>query len=583
MREAKQSGQKEPTRPSPGEKQHWPHRSELPAFWISAIYLAASLVWILLSDRILFMMVTDQETLIRISNYKGYGFVFASALLIWWLVFRALHRLHLANRDLSAALASEQRLGEELARRSEELAHRNEEIERAHGQLLKKNETLQIYQRSIRDMLYVDGLTGLPNRRSLRKYLDSQMDFIPRRPLSMCYLDLDNFKLVNDVHGHSQGDAYLRAIAARMRALLHPGWQLFRLGGDEFVCCLGREASIEELEKTAAELRDACSLPVLLDGVSVHGTVSLGIARYPEHGETAEELLKHADIAMYGAKHAGRNLSLLYHTRMAESVARRFSLETALRTALEQQEFHVVYQPQLELRSGRILGFEALLRWRSPVLGNVSPAEFIPVAEEARQILPIGLWVFQTACRFLANLKQDGFHRLSLSVNVSMLQLLQHQFTQDLCRITDETGVSPAYIQLEITESILMQSREQVLPVLHSLREHGFRISLDDFGQGYSSLSYLMSMPIQVLKIDKRFVDAIGLPGPGESVLGAILELGRLLRLQTVAEGVETEDQQRFLLSRQCDCMQGYLFSKPLSGEAALELLRQRQYRDGTS
>ena len=538
----------------------------MPAFWIAAVYFVVSMLWILLSDRFMFLMVRDPEALIRISNGKGYAFVFVSTLLLWWLVYHPLHRMATLNRDLSIALQSEQVLGEELVRR-------NDEVESAHDQLVKKNEILVRYQQEIRTMLYVDNLTGLPNRRALRKYLDRHVSLLPVRPLVLMYLDLDNFKLVNDVHGHSQGDAYLREIGRILRDRRGPGWRLFRMGGDEFVCCHAGGLEEDRVEAMAMRMRQAVSAPVLLDGVSIHGSVSLGIARFPDHGTTTDDLLKHADIAMYGAKRAGRDLSLHYDTGMSESIARRFALESALRTALERGEFSVVYQPQLDLRRNAIVGFEALLRWRNDALGQVSPAEFIPVAEESRHILPIGLWVFRTACVFLGELIEARYHDISLSVNVSMLQLLQYDFVRTLVETASQCGVAPDRIQLEITESILMQSREQVLPVLHELRRQGFHISLDDFGQGYSSLSYLMSMPIEVLKIDKRFVDAIGVTGPGEAVLGTILELGRLLRLHTVAEGVETETQRMFLLQKQCDCMQGYLFSRPVPAGEAVALL----------
>ena len=551
----------------PARQAAWSFRSFLPSFWIAFIYLIVSLLWILLSDRVLFMMYQDTETLVRISNYKGYAFVFVSALLIWGMSFRAMRRMVSLNHDLTDAWKSEQRLGVELARR-------NQDVEAAQALLLKKNEALQRYHREFRSMLYVDALTGLPNRRALRRFLDCHVAFQPISPFSLMYLDLDNFKLLNDVHGHSQGDAYLRALSARMRACLPRGWRLFRMGGDEFVCCHKGVSQETQLAEAARRLREACSTPILLEGVSLHGAVSLGIARYPEHGRTVDDLLKHADIAMYGAKRGGGNDSLQYSTDMSESVARRFALESALQSALMKEEFTVFYQPQVNLKTGKITGFEALIRWRNAELGMVSPAEFIPVAEESRRILPIGLWVFKNACLFLKELRGEGFTDLTLSVNVSMLQLLQQDFVLSLVRQTAENGIPAEQVQLEITESILMESREQVLPVLHALRAHGFHISLDDFGRGYSSLSYLMSMPIEVLKIDKTFVDSIGLPGPGESVLGTILALGSQLSFRTVAEGVETAAQRAFLLANHCDSMQGYLFSRPVPKDEAKALLR---------
>ena len=279
---------------------------------------------------------------------------------------------------------------------------------------------------------------------------------------------------------------------------------------------------------------------------------------------------------MFRAKQSGRGRCVVFNMDMQESVSRRFHIESALRNALADNEFHLLFQPQFELLTGRISGFEALLRWQSARLGAVPVYELIPIAEESRHILPIGAWVLDTACRFLRRVHDTGRTDMTMAINISMLQLVQDDFVDLAIRTAERNGVPNDHVELEITESILMQSRSQVVPVLQRLRVAGFKISLDDFGQGYSSLSYLMSMPISILKIDKLFIDAIDSEGPGGPVLKTILELARRLRLRTVAEGVETLKQKEFLLENGCDRLQGYWFSRPITEEAVITLLESQ-------
>ncbi len=543
-------------------------RHEVPfrALFIAAVYLVVSLLWILFSDRLVFALFEDHETLNRISSIKGYGFVFASSLLILGLTWQALNRLKSANGRLADSLDAETALREEVQMQFNELETAREQLER-------KNEALMQYQKAMRAMLYKDDWTSLPNRRALRGFLERHAASPHLRPLTLLYMDLDNFKLINDVYGHSRGDAYIRTVAENLRSRMGNAWVLYRMGGDEFVFCHQGPLSDMELSEATGQLLDVFSTPLSVDGASIHGSVSFGVARFPEHGTSAEDLLRNADIAMFRAKQSGRGRCVVFNMDMQEHVSRRFHIESALRDALADDEFSLLFQPQYELLTGRVSGFEALLRWRSAKLGAVPVSEFIPIAEESRHILPIGAWVLDSACRFLRRLHDTGRRDLSMAVNISMLQLVQDDFVDLAIRTAERNGVPNDKVELEITESILMQSRSQVVPVLQRLRAAGFRISLDDFGQGYSSLSYLMAMPISVLKIDKLFIDAIGNEGPGGPVLKTILELARRLRLRTVAEGVETAEQKEFLLANGCDRLQGYWFSRPIAEDAAIELL----------
>ncbi len=543
------------------------------SWFVASVYLIVSVLWILVSDRLVFLLVLDRDEMNRISTIKGWGFVFCSALLIFWLVHRALARLDRTNRLLSRTLDQERALQRELMLQKRELILQNEELDLARDQLQNKNAILVEYQHSVRKLLYRDDWTSLPNRRALNGYLEGHFKLRATKPLAVLYMDLDNFKLINDVYGHSFGDAFIRAAAGQLRAALPPRWLLYRMGGDEFIYCGSGDTAREDMDAVSDAIIRVFQKPLDVGGMTVHGSVSIGAALYPEHGGTPAELLKEADIAMYKAKQSGKNCHCIFSQEMIDPIDKRYRMEEALQTALAHDEFSLVFQPQLEIATHRITGFEALLRWKSGVLGDVAPNEFIPVAESGRHILPIGTWVFRRACAFLGRLHAFGHTDMHVSINVSMLQLLQADFPSIARAAVAEAGITPAQVEIEVTESVLMESREQVLPVLHLLRSAGFGISLDDFGKGYSSLGYLLDMPITVLKIDKSFIDAIENEEAGLRVLDAILDLGRHLSFRVVAEGVETQAQRDHLAERGCACLQGYWFSRPLHEADALLLL----------
>jgi len=306
-----------------------------------------------------------------------------------------------------------------------------------------------------------------------------------------------------------------------------------------------------------------------------HTTVSIGISTYPEDGANADELMRSADIAIYKAKATGKNKYVFFNHEMQETVRQRMMIEKHLRNALQNNELLIYYQPQLDIKTGKISGFEALLRWNNNELGFVSPLEFIGTAEETHLIIPIGEWVLRNACFFLKQLHIRGYTNIIISVNVSILQLLQENFVDTVIRVLEFIKMDPKYLELEITESILMESYQAISDKLYRLKEIGVRIALDDFGQGYSSLSYLKQLPINTLKIDKSFVDSINFEESSDSLTGTIVMIGRKMGLTILAEGVETQEQMNYLIKHKCHKIQGYLISKPLPQEEVIKFYEE--------
>ena len=384
---------------------------------------------------------------------------------------------------------------------------------------------------------------------------------------AVLFLDLDNFKTINDSLGHAMGDRLLETVAHRLSACVRAEDQLARLGGDEFVALLPRIAGPTDAAAVARKMLDVLAATIELDGHELRPSVSIGIALFPEDGDTVEILLKHADTAMYGAKAAGRNNFQFFTADMNVRATERLLLENALRRAIATDQLSLHYQPQIDTRSGRTMGCEALVRWNDPAQGPISPARFIPVAEDSGLIIQLGDWVLREACRQQVRWSQAGLGEVCIAVNISALQFRRAEFVDSVVAILQETGASPSAIELEITESALMQPGEQLLERLHQLVGHGLSLALDDFGTGYSSLAYLKRLPIARLKVDQSFV--ADLPGDPEdaAVVTATLSMARDLGLEVVAEGVETQQQRAFLCERQCTLMQGYLFSRPLAAD----------------
>ncbi|MBI5912318.1 MAG: EAL domain-containing protein [Betaproteobacteria bacterium] len=420
-----------------------------------------------------------------------------------------------------------------------------------------------------------DSLTGLPNRNLLRDRIDHTCARTRRYGdfAAVAFLDLDNFKLVNDSLGHSLGDHLLRAVAARLESSLRAMDTVARLGGDEFVLVLSDQKSEQSVSGELQRIVELFSQPFAVDGRDVFITASVGVALYPQDARDPESLMKSAELAMYRAKESGRNAYQLYTVEMQTRVTERLALESRLRRALEHGEFSLHYQPQVDLRSNRIFGCEALIRWTQADLGMVSPAKFIPLAEETGLIVPIGEWVLRTACRQCKIWQDAGLPAVTVAVNISARQFREKNLLQLVATILAETGLAPSQLELEVTESVIMHDAQHVIAALQAFRDMGVRLSVDDFGTGYSSLSYLKRFPVDRLKIDQSFVRDLSTDADDAAIAQAIITLGHTMNLRVIAEGVETPEQLAFLRRNHCDEMQGYLLGKPMPADEFGKLL----------
>lgn len=420
---------------------------------------------------------------------------------------------------------------------------------------------------------YQDALTGVANRRAGELALASAIDRASRasESVGVLWIDLDRFKRINDQHGHSVGDEVLRTIADRLR--VHPlvTGGVARMGGDEFLVLLTGESGRGDLTKSARRLEAEISLPIRVGATTVTTTASIGISAYPQDGTAIDILERNADFAMYRAKSAGSG-TCLYSPALSAEVQDTIEMEEALSVALERNYLRVHYQP-LFTSEGRLFGYEALLRFEHPKLGNVPPSRFIPIAEETRQIVPIGNWILREACRQLQTWRKSGLPPVRMSVNISALQFVRADFAENVEALLAETGLDPEYLTLELTESVVMEDYASVIRQMNLLKECGVRIAMDDFGTGYSSLSYIHRLPIDVLRIDRSFIDRIVEPEGTRPIVEAVIAMGRHLGLAIVAEGVETEEQHRILRQAGCQGFQGYLFARPVPAEQAERLL----------
>jgi diguanylate cyclase (GGDEF)-like protein/PAS domain S-box-containing protein len=421
-----------------------------------------------------------------------------------------------------------------------------------------------------------DSLTGLPNRILLNQRLEQAL--IEAKPnqdsIAVMFLDLDRFKYVNDTMGHHTGDIILKGIAKRLNNCIKDIGTVSSLGGDEFTLVIPKLNQVEDAAKIAKGVLNSLSEPWFIDGKEFIFTTSIGIAIYPNDSEDVESLLNHADTAMYRAKEKGNKYEF-YNSSMNDQVMEKMTMENDLKIAVNYQQFHLEFQPRVDTQTMEILGMEALIRWDHPQYGLIMPSQFIPLAEETGLILPIGEWVLKSACYQNKLLQQQGFPPMKISVNISASQLQQKNFLKMVDNILKETGMSPQWLELEITESIVMQDVEFTIGVLKELQGMGINIAIDDFGTGYSSLSYLKNLPINTLKIDKSFIDDLTRDDGDVAIVAAVTVLAKNLKLRVVAEGVETKEQALILKELGCHEIQGYLYSQPLPFEKLVQLLNK--------
>lgn len=432
-------------------------------------------------------------------------------------------------------------------------------------------------QEQMHRLAFQDALTGLPNRASLQRRLRQELERSRRGEAAgaVLFIDIDDLKAVNDNFGHSSGDSVIVAASKSIREAVGPEAFVARLGGDEFVVLLPGVHQRPAAAAAVAQVVAALGHEYRVAGRWLHMSASIGVVLYPEDSEEMEDLLKKADSAMYAAKKAGRDCWRFYEPALSTELYERLALTNSLRRVLERQELFLQYQPLTALDGRGVVGFEALLRWESPEYGRVSPARFIPLAEQSGLILAIGQWALQQACRFARSLGQLGRGDVYVAVNISPRQLLADDFVDMVRRCLEEEGVAPEQITLEVTESVLIESMETSIEKLRQLRALGISLALDDFGIGYSSLTYLKRLPVTILKMDKSFIDIETAEETQEQLIGAIISLGHTLGMRLVAEGVETTSQLEMLRRQGCDCIQGYNFSRPVRAEAAARLLEQ--------
>jgi diguanylate cyclase (GGDEF)-like protein/PAS domain S-box-containing protein len=420
-------------------------------------------------------------------------------------------------------------------------------------------------QERIQYLAHYDPLTGLPNRTLLADRMRVAIGNADRYcfRLALLFIDLDRFKLVNDSLGHEIGDKLLKVVAGRMHSIVRRIDTVSRMGGDEFIVLLSRIDAPDDAARVAVKLIEAVSQPYTIELHELILTASIGISIYPDHGKEASSLLRNADASMYSAKEAGRNGYRFYSQESTSRATERLSLERDLRRAVEQNEIYSVYQPQIELATSRVIGVEAFTRWRHPNRGLVSPAIFIPLAEEIGLILSLGERVLRESCMRAREWGERGFD-IGVSVNVSAVQFHQEDFTDVVLRVLADTDFSPERLQLEVTESVVMQGVKSVVQKMHILDAHGIKVAIDDFGTGYCSLSYLRQFTVDRVKIDRSFIHDLPGDADAKAIVRAIVAMGRSLGLRVIAEGVETEAQADFLQSIECDESQGYLYARPM-------------------
>lgn len=424
-------------------------------------------------------------------------------------------------------------------------------------------------------LAYYDMITNLPNRSLCKERLKHAISHAHRsnKMLSVLFLDLDRFNVVNDTLGHAAGDILLKQVAEKLQECIHEDELVARIGGDEFLLILPEISSEKEVTKIAGDVLSIFNQPFIIEDKEIFISTSMGISFYPHDGMDVEALFKNADTALYRAKERGRSNYQFYASKMNDRALERLSLEQDLRKAIERNELFLLYQPRVSLKSGKIVGVEALIRWKHTLLGTISPAEFIPLAEETGLIVPIGEWVIRTACLQNKVWHDKGYKDLRLAVNISPKQFKHGNLADNVRAIIQELGMSPKLLELEITEGCMVENTDVNLNVIQTLKSIGLDISVDDFGTGFSSLNYLKQFKVDFLKIDQSFVNGIPDDLNDSAITNAIINMGHSLKLSVVAEGVETKEQAEFLRDNDCDEIQGYYFSRPVSAEEIEKLI----------
>lgn len=431
---------------------------------------------------------------------------------------------------------------------------------------------IKAYEKTLESVTQSDILTGLPNRRYLEGPIAERFEKQGNKK-AMLFLDIDNFKIINDSLGHQVGDKAICVLCERLFELTNRNITLCRLEGDELVFYLDNIKDDIQIENFAHQIKDMLKIPFELEESTLYMTVSIGIARYPEDGEDIKELLMYSDLAMYKAKELGKNRYEFFEKKYLDEAKKVSYIEKCLRKGIEEEEFILYYQPKVDIVKKKVVGFEALIRWESSEIGFVPPDQFIQIAETSGLIIPIGEWVLREACKFIKRINDECTISYKISINVSAVQLMQENFVEEVLKIIEETEVRYEWIELEITETTLIKSSRKVNNKLEKLRKKGVAVALDDFGKEYSSMSYLRNLSLDTLKIDKSFVDDIKGKDDESSIIDIIIGVASKMGLSIVAEGVETKEQLEYLKKNKCTNIQGYIFSRPIPETQVLQII----------
>ncbi|MDF2539814.1 MAG: hypothetical protein K0S76_2835 [Herbinix sp.] len=445
--------------------------------------------------------------------------------------------------------------------------------------LSKKCDELNKNKENMKKLAYTDYLTELPNRIAFTEMLDNVMLTIRNEEIiAIMDIDIDNFKNINDTLGHSYGDELLIDVTYRLKQVMDENDYLARIGGDEFIVLTQNMPDMVSYEEKIKKIRNVFSYPFVLSTKEYFVTISIGIAFAPKDGKTSQALIKNVDSAMYVSKANGKNTHTYFDFSFNQKLTEKIEIQSELRKAIERNEFMLFYQAQMDLESKKVVGFEALIRWNHPTKGLIYPDEFIYLAEETGLIIPIGKWVLLTACKQLKQWSEEGYPDIHMAVNLSARQFKDREIIKLVYDVIDQTGINPSKLELEITETIALDDLDYTISTIKELQKIGVNFSLDDFGTGYSSMNYLKRLPVNNLKIDKSFLDKVMEDQCDQKIIQTIISLARNLDLLVIAEGVENSDQEVFLKAANCDKAQGYLYSKPVPKDMAIQFLNNHDY-----
>ena len=532
---------------------------EYDSWKIALAYLLIAGFWIMISDQVVIFLFNDSESISMVQTYKGIFFVSLTSYLLFY--------------TLKERIKSYKFLATKLYDNYNELESTYEELLATEEELEEKIEELNQGKEKIYQQAYFDNLTGLPNKNMLHEKLEEMIEVDSSKEINYIMLDLDEFKKVNDFHGHEFGDELLIRIREKLIEILPDNYYLFHLGGDEFGILYKENQAVVSKIELINNISEIFKKPINIGEHYIYSSASLGFASYPDKAEDGAELIKNGEIAMYNAKEEGKNSYKFYEKEMEQKIKNYLDLEKDLKQAINNEEFELFYQPLFNVENNKIVTLEALIRWKKSDGSYVSPIDFIPFAEKTGLITEIGRWVFQEACRQKKEWLEKGYNDFSISINISAKELENANFYDNLVEQINNKKLNFNEIELEITESDVMENLNKNIKILEKLRGLGIKVSLDDFGTGYSSLNYLRKIPIDNIKIDRSFINNILTDQKEKKILSSIIELSKTIGLNITIEGIENEEQLDFIKEKNCDRAQGYLLARPAPADEIEDFL----------